>query len=77
MMREAGWWMHGLLTGKYCNDDNYNNLRDMESFVTQETHLFHDSIRFYYDGSGANRKNCTCVCVAVSYSLFYIWCEEL
>ena len=24
---------------------NTSNLRDMESFVTQETHLFHDSIR--------------------------------
>ncbi|MGN0386064.1 MAG: thiol reductant ABC exporter subunit CydC [Lachnospiraceae bacterium] len=27
------------------NDINTDNLRDMESFVTQETHLFHDSIR--------------------------------
>lgn len=27
------------------NDINTTNLRDMESFVTQETHLFHDSIR--------------------------------
>ncbi|MCD7863149.1 MAG: ABC transporter ATP-binding protein/permease [Lachnospiraceae bacterium] len=27
------------------NDVNTVNLRDMESFVTQETHLFHDSIR--------------------------------
>lgn len=27
------------------NDINTANLRDMESFVTQETHLFHDSIR--------------------------------
>ena len=26
-------------------DMNTSNLRDMESFVTQETHLFHDSIR--------------------------------
>ncbi len=26
------------------NDINTTNLRDMESFVTQETHLFHDSI---------------------------------
>ena len=26
-------------------DINTSNLRDMESFVTQETHLFHDSIR--------------------------------
>lgn len=26
------------------NDINTDNLRDMESFVTQETHLFHDSI---------------------------------
>lgn len=27
------------------NDINTDNLRDIESFVTQETHLFHDSIR--------------------------------
>ena len=27
------------------SDINTTNLRDMESFVTQETHLFHDSIR--------------------------------
>lgn len=27
------------------NEINTRNLRDMESFVTQETHLFHDSIR--------------------------------
>ncbi len=27
------------------NEINTSNLRDMESFVTQETHLFHDSIR--------------------------------
>ncbi|MCD7739292.1 MAG: ABC transporter ATP-binding protein/permease, partial [Lachnospiraceae bacterium] len=27
------------------NEINTTNLRDMESFVTQETHLFHDSIR--------------------------------
>ena len=27
------------------DDINTTNLRDMESFVTQETHLFHDSIR--------------------------------
>lgn len=27
------------------NDINTTNLRDIESFVTQETHLFHDSIR--------------------------------
>ena len=27
------------------NEINTGNLRDMESFVTQETHLFHDSIR--------------------------------
>lgn len=27
------------------SDINTSNLRDMESFVTQETHLFHDSIR--------------------------------
>lgn len=27
------------------NDINTSDLREMESFVTQETHLFHDSIR--------------------------------
>lgn len=27
------------------NDINTDNLRDMQSFVTQETHLFHDSIK--------------------------------
>ena len=27
------------------NDINTSNLRDMESFVTQETHMFHDSIK--------------------------------
>ena len=31
---------------RYLKDSiNTSNLRDMESFVTQETHLFHDSIR--------------------------------
>ena len=33
------------LSGKNVNDLNTNNLREMESYVTQETHLFHDSIR--------------------------------
>lgn len=33
------------LSGTDVNDINTRNLRDMESFVTQETHLFHDSIR--------------------------------
>ncbi|HIS49134.1 MAG TPA: ABC transporter ATP-binding protein [Candidatus Gallacutalibacter pullistercoris] len=34
-----------LLSGKSVEEINTGNLRDMESFVTQETHLFHDSIR--------------------------------
>lgn len=33
------------LSGRAVADINTANLRDMESFVTQETHLFHDSIR--------------------------------
>lgn len=33
------------LSGRAVGDINTKNLRDMESFVTQETHLFHDSIR--------------------------------
>ena len=33
------------LSGKNVDQINTGNLRDMESFVTQETHLFHDSIR--------------------------------
>lgn len=33
------------ISEKSINDINTTNLRDMESFVTQETHLFHDSIR--------------------------------
>ncbi len=33
------------LSGVDVNQINTANLRDMESFVTQETHLFHDSIR--------------------------------
>ena len=32
------------ISGKDVNQINTTNLRDMESFVTQETHLFHDSI---------------------------------
>ena len=33
------------ISGRNVDDINTRNLRDMESFVTQETHLFHDSIR--------------------------------
>lgn len=33
------------ISGISINDINTTNLRDMESLVTQETHLFHDSIR--------------------------------
>ena len=33
------------ISGKNVDDINTSNLREMESFVTQETHLFHDSIR--------------------------------
>ena len=33
------------ISGRNVDDINTGNLRDMESFVTQETHLFHDSIR--------------------------------
>lgn len=33
------------ISGTDVNEINTANLRDMESFVTQETHLFHDSIR--------------------------------
>ena len=33
------------ISEKNVDDINTSNLRDMESFVTQETHLFHDSIR--------------------------------
>ena len=33
------------ITGRNIDRINTDNLRDMESFVTQETHLFHDSIR--------------------------------
>lgn len=33
------------ISGKSVEDINTANLRDLESFVTQETHLFHDSIR--------------------------------
>lgn len=32
------------VSGKDVNEINTSNLRNMESFVTQETHLFHDSI---------------------------------
>lgn len=33
------------ISGRNVEEINTKNLRDMESFVTQETHLFHDSIR--------------------------------
>ncbi len=33
------------LSGTEVSEINTTNLRDMESFVTQETHLFHDSIK--------------------------------
>jgi ATP-binding cassette subfamily C protein len=33
------------ISEKNVEDINTKNLRNMESFVTQETHLFHDSIR--------------------------------
>ena len=33
------------ISGTSVDEINTANLRDMESFVTQETHLFHDSIR--------------------------------
>ncbi|MGN0985254.1 MAG: amino acid ABC transporter ATP-binding/permease protein [Candidatus Enterenecus sp.] len=33
------------VSGRAVGDINTSDLRDMESFVTQETHLFHDSIR--------------------------------
>ena len=33
------------LSGRNVDEINTGNLRNMESFVTQETHLFHDSIR--------------------------------
>ena len=33
------------LSDRSVDEINTTNLRDMESFVTQETHLFHDSIR--------------------------------
>lgn len=33
------------ISDKPVDEINTTNLRDMESFVTQETHLFHDSIR--------------------------------
>ncbi len=38
---------HGkiLISGRDVNDINTENLRNMESYVTQETVLFHDSIR--------------------------------
>ena len=38
---------HGTveISGKNVNEINTSNLREMESFVTQETHLFHDSIK--------------------------------
>ncbi len=42
-------WQAGLgqllVSGRDVGEINTQNLRDMESFVTQETHLFHDSLR--------------------------------
>ena len=44
-----GFWrvQQGAVTisGRNVEEINTGNLRDMESFVTQQTHLFHDSIR--------------------------------
>lgn len=34
-----------LISGKSLEEINTSNLREMESFVTQETHLFHDSVK--------------------------------
>lgn len=34
-----------MVSGRSVDEINTTDLRDMESFVTQETHLFHDSIR--------------------------------
>lgn len=34
-----------MISDKEIGEINTSNLRDIESFVTQETHLFHDSIR--------------------------------
>ena len=38
---------HGAveISGRNVDKINTSNLRDLESFVTQETHLFHDSVR--------------------------------
>ena len=36
---------HVRLSGKEIAEINTNDLREMEGFVTQETHLFHDSIK--------------------------------
>ena len=33
------------LSGRSVEEINTKNLRDLESFVTQETQLFHDSIK--------------------------------
>lgn len=33
------------ISGRSVDDINTSNLRDMEGYMTQETHLFHDSIR--------------------------------
>lgn len=33
------------ISDRHIDEINTSNLRDMESFVTQETHLFHDSIK--------------------------------
>lgn len=34
-----------MISERPVSEINTSNLRDMESFVTQETHLFHDSIK--------------------------------
>ena len=42
------WKVHGgdiAINGRSIDDINTSELRDTESFVTQETHLFHDSIK--------------------------------
>ena len=42
------WQVHQgkvAISGRNVDDINTSNLRNMESFVTQDTHLFHDSIR--------------------------------
>ena len=47
-----------VVSGKNIKDVNTKNLRDMESYVTQETYLFHDSIanNIAVGKPGANRE---------------------